>query len=66
MHDAERALDDYQQSRFYEKSLEVCPWRNTDHMGERIHNYCTWCEGFVAGAEWLWDGEVTADDLRKS
>lgn len=52
--------DDYQESRFYENSLELCPWKDTDHMGERRDNYCTWCEGFVAGAEWMWDGKGSA------
>ena len=42
---------DYQKSKFYAESLKVCPWKDTDHMGERLHNYCTWCEGYVAGAE---------------
>lgn len=44
-------VEDYQQSEFYSSSLKICPWKDTDHMGERLHNYCTWCEGYVAGAE---------------
>ena len=43
--------EDYRESRYYGNALEVCPWKDTDHLGERRDNYCTWCEGWVAGRE---------------
>ena len=30
-----------------EEAIEACPWRDTDHLGERRYNYCTWCDGYV-------------------
>ena len=44
-------MSDYQDSKFYPEALKVCPWRETDHLGERRDNVCVWCEGYVAGAE---------------
>jgi len=45
---------DYTDSPFAAEAKQACPWRDTDHRQPGDFNgdtYCTWCEGYVAGAE---------------